>query len=62
MSLSSRRAWIEMNYLQMLYNLYQSLSSRRAWIEMEFKVIDIYINPVSLSSRRAWIEINSDVT
>ena len=56
-SLSSRRAWIEIAYLNPFVQVYQaSLSSRRAWIEITF------FNPrefgrLSLSSRRAWIEI-----
>ena len=35
MSLSSRRAWIEIYDLQVVKSRIESLSSRRAWIEIE---------------------------
>ena len=35
MSLSARRAWIEMSYLSMETLRQVSLSARRAWIEIE---------------------------
>ena len=38
MSLSARRAWIEINALACLAGLERSLSARRAWIEM--RVLD----------------------
>ena len=34
MSLSARRAWIEMVYLALIRYLVKSLSARRAWIEI----------------------------
>ena len=56
-SLSARRAWIEMwgiNYLQ--YCHHTSLSARRAWIEMTLMSWPPRLK-TSLSARRAWIEI-----
>ena len=34
LSLSARRAWIEIALIRYLVNTYQSLSARRAWIEI----------------------------
>ena len=58
LSLSARRAWIE---------IYRdgatsgcagwSLSARRAWIEISSKMPGFCIQSPSLSARRAWIEI-----
>ena len=57
LSLSSRRAWIEIEILDLPTSVLVSLSSRRAWIEMD--IYNCYDNcyDESLSSRRAWIEI-----
>ena len=57
MSLSARRAWIEICFPFVKYFTHcRSLSARRAWIEIIF-----VSNPIqklwSLSARRAWIEI-----
>ena len=59
MSLSARRAWIEIyDGLIASANFCRSLSARRAWIE-----ISVRSHPgkpkalKSLSARRAWIEI-----
>ena len=35
MSLSARRAWIEMGLVQSWFIVFWSLSARRAWIEIE---------------------------
>ena len=55
-SLSSRRAWIEIGYPIGIEWNDTSLSSRRAWIEINVNAAwrDLL---KSLSSRRAWIEI-----
>ena len=58
MSLSARRAWIEIVYL---YNFKMfacmSLSARRAWIEILNGETLSALACSSLSARRAWIEI-----
>ena len=58
MSLSARRAWIEivLGYKDTV-NALKSLSARRAWIEIP-KSREGFESVVSLSARRAWIEIN----
>ena len=59
LSLSARRAWIEIHYDN--YNLHcteESLSARRAWIEIKTAEIAKTSN-ASLSARRAWIEIKT---
>ena len=57
MSLSARRAWIEI--VEIVFALLVnggSLSARRAWIEI--RVLDGSKSSIeSLSARRAWIEI-----
>ena len=57
LSLSARRAWIEILISARQICLVWSLSARRAWIEIQklLKSIDKYL---SLSARRAWIEID----
>ena len=57
MSLSARRAWIEiLNAVTLRLWACPSLSARRAWIEIG--VLDIWaLRLASLSARRAWIEI-----
>ena len=59
MSLSARRAWIEIDeILRPLFDKYWSLSARRAWIEIHvFYHCDQ--NSQSLSARRAWIEMQN---
>ena len=57
MSLSARRAWIEIISEDVSYNIIVSLSARRAWIEIIDYIID-YATDASLSARRAWIEIS----
>ena len=60
LSLSSRRAWIEMlNLFESITDIIASLSSRRAWIEICVFSIAAKNKIMSLSSRRAWIEITS---
>mgnify|MGYP006980332832 CR=1 FL=1 len=57
MSLSARRAWIEMEHPQhKLVSMLKSLSARRAWIEIPIVPAEL-VTLVSLSARRAWIEI-----
>ena len=58
LSLSARRAWIEMaNALPITSPITKSLSARRAWIEIPI-TLDSGALPGSLSARRAWIEIS----
>ena len=58
LSLSSRRAWIEMlNLFESITDIIASLSSRRAWIEICVCSIAAKNKIMSLSSRRAWIEM-----
>ena len=56
MSLSARRAWIEIIEEVSKYVVKESLSARRAWIEI-ITPIKTVTGCVSLSARRAWIEI-----
>ena len=54
---STRRAWIEIDRLDMSkLSRYASPSTRRAWIEIVEQDYDTEKNP-SPSTRRAWIEI-----
>ena len=57
MSLSARRAWIEMALIRYLINTYQSLSARRAWIEMEISSIDD-LEPSSVALRKESVDRN----
>ena len=56
MSLSARRAWIEIVDVVSVQHGCESLSARRAWIEIVSGVDDTS-RYRSLSARRAWIEI-----
>ena len=56
MSLSARRAWIEMRKITITVDEGTSLSARRAWIEMSICGRWMALNR-SLSARRAWIEM-----
>ena len=62
MSLSARRAWIEITVVAVLATLVTaSLSARRAWIEIQKPFVAF--QPISsLSARRAWIEIGKSTT
>ena len=56
-SLSARRAWIEIFwYSSRMIISVLSLSARRAWIEIAVPRLPWWLPP-SLSARRAWIEI-----
>ena len=55
-SLSARRAWIEIVPFDVIRPAIESLSARRAWIEIPRDVDGAYLVE-SLSARRAWIEI-----
>ena len=57
MSLSARRAWIEICLILLLFWVILSLSARRAWIEICLWVLMGGSN-WSLSARRAWIEMS----
>ena len=57
-SLSARRAWIEIAVLELIPLTDASLSARRAWIEIVSTVVATLATLVSLSARRAWIEIS----
>ena len=56
MSLSARRAWIEIKNWGKFRDDILSLSARRAWIEIGLEQLKGGNNG-SLSARRAWIEI-----
>ena len=56
-SLSARRAWIEISYKVLLAMPNASLSARRAWIEIPSGFTSLSWRGESLSARRAWIEI-----
>ena len=47
-SLSARRAWIEIAWVQEFPQLYKSLSARRAWIE-----IDVYYQANAVDQSRS---------
>ena len=57
MSLSARRAWIEISGPLNAACIWVSLSARRAWIEIEVPEDQYTALSESLSARRAWIEI-----
>ena len=57
MSLSARRAWIEMPGTGRPCTVRPSLSARRAWIEIDEILSPLFDKYWSLSARRAWIEI-----
>ena len=58
MSLSARRAWIEISDVLSLHTeTIRSLSARRAWIEMAAACRPARGVAASLSARRAWIEM-----
>ena len=62
LSLSSRRAWIEITVsFGEPTTSTVSLSSRRAWIEIKYLFLSQITYRMSLSSRRAWIEIKTVV-
>ena len=48
MSLSLRRAWIEMDWPQLGFLVHRSLSLRRAWIEMYMRVAYRWRSEVAL--------------
>ena len=56
LSLSARRAWIEIAWLRRPAGRSGSISARRAWIEITFFRALLAV-VASLSARRAWIEI-----
>ena len=58
LSLSARRAWIEISSLDDILAGVKSLSARRAWIEIRVPSSTVIVI-LSLSARRAWIEISS---
>ena len=58
MSLSARRAWIEIPSGFTSLSWSGSLSARRAWIEI-FHAASCYSYFGSLSARRAWIEMRN---
>ena len=57
MSLSARRAWIEITYVTRLPRVQVSLSARRAWIEIIDYVIDYATDAVAL--RKESVDRNS---
>ena len=62
MSLSARRAWIEILDISStpMYHI-ASLSARRAWIEIASDSLADTSEVESLSARRAWIEIVTSI-
>ena len=61
LSLSARRAWIEISGPLNAACIWVSLSARRAWIEIQAEREIKKLLDESLSARRAWIEINKYV-
>ena len=61
-SLSARRAWIEMFAVVAASLAAVSLSARRAWIEIAARASSLAIRSWSLSARRAWIEMEIKLT
>ena len=59
MSLSARRAWIEILDTLVTTHAILSLSARRAWIEIAGQPAH-GLPSMSLSARRAWIEISEE--
>ena len=57
LSLSARRAWIEIGLSFARKIRIVSLSARRAWIEITRRTYQQGEKLTSLSARRAWIEI-----
>ena len=57
LSLSARRAWIEILTTGHGRRACGSLSARRAWIEIQAERGEINASRASLSARRAWIEM-----
>ena len=57
LSLSARRAWIEILVPSYTRLAITSLSARRAWIEIGVGLYLVTEKDMSLSARRAWIEI-----
>ena len=57
LSLSARRAWIEIILMMLCTVSILSLSARRAWIEIIMPDSSAPGAGASLSARRAWIEI-----
>ena len=57
LSLSARRAWIEIECFVDEIKAGRSLSARRAWIEIHLRYAFTPVLVRSLSARRAWIEI-----
>ena len=57
LSLSARRAWIEITTYFDTSSIDESLSARRAWIEIMPLSSSPRLASSSLSARRAWIEI-----
>ena len=58
LSLSARRAWIEIDVIRPAIDVFlASLSARRAWIEIFLPIELHHERGASLSARRAWIEM-----
>ena len=60
LSLSARRAWIEIHRTINIQRPTASLSARRAWIEIRMALFPAPPT-MSLSARRAWIEMQYDI-
>ena len=59
MSLSARRAWIEIYNLSDINDKFVSLSARRAWIEIETVVNNIVFVP-GVALRKESVDRNAD--
>ena len=59
MSLSARRAWIEILHIEYCVICIRSLSARRAWIEIEFKASSLCSAAVAL--RKESVDRNASV-
>ena len=59
MSLSARRAWIEIPFKQIISN-WQTVALRKESVDRNLKVCQMKLKGLlSLSARRAWIEITA---
>ena len=65
MSLSARRAWIEIRIGEQIENTLRSLSARRAWIEIAYGALDgaaeiVALRKESVDRNTLWEVLNLD--
>ena len=61
LSLSARRAWIEIAFPLRLANAMYVALRKESVDRNDFKIFAVSVNTVSLSARRAWIEMASSL-